>query len=103
MEILTWLKNKEFIEDRSWKQEDKDGLNFYSFGKGDYRFEIKKNWNKKYKSAPYTDVMISLFDCKGEIYSSEGFIGWLGQKHLVSFDKEITRELFDEIIKHFEI
>jgi hypothetical protein len=104
MKIIKWLEDKGFVNDRSWKKEDKDGLNFYSFGKGDYRFEIKKDWNKKFTSAPYTNFMLSIFNCKDEWWGEPmNCLMWMGQKYLCGFDKEISKELFDEICKHYNI
>ncbi len=99
-ELSSWLAQKGFFNDRGWKEKDR-GMGFYSFGRGKFRVEIRTGWNLNYSS--YGPIFVQFIDCEKEVYSSGGYIGWMGQHVLQTFKEPFTRSLFDEICKHHGI
>jgi hypothetical protein len=100
-ELLEFLKENDFIEDRSWENPDEDGLMFYSLKKDNFRVEIKENWNTKYST--YENITLSILDCKSESYSNSGYIGYMGQRHLITLDNPNSKNLLIELFNHFKI
>lgn len=103
--IFRWLHDLGYVNDRGWKTTGSKFDNFYSYSKSGskFRFEIKTSWNLRYDF--YPSFMLYILDCTDEVYmdAKSGYMGWLGQKQLIHFDREISKELFIEICKHFEI
>ena len=98
--ILIWLTEKGFINDRSWNNLNSEER-FYSLKKHNLRVEIKVDWNLKYHS--YTDFVLYFLDCEKEIYldGKGGYLGYIGQKNLCSFDRQISEKLFNELYEHY--
>lgn len=95
-ELTSWLRDKNFLNDRGWTQ---DGVSFYSFKKGNYRIEAKFNWNLKHvENKP---LMINILDCEKEYKDERNSIGWMGQKYLHTFKKPISQTLFNELCEHY--
>ena len=99
-DITSRCEQQGFENDRGWEQPDKKGLHHYSFGKGNYRFEINLNWNKSYTH--YEPLLITFLDCSKE-YRGEplNFHGWMGQSRLHKFTKPISRSMFDALCEHY--
>ncbi len=97
-EISKWLQEKGFVNDRGWK-EKREGMGFYSFVKGQFRVEIKTDWDIKY--AWHTPIYLQILDCEKEFYSNEGYIGWIGQRVLNSFTKPFSRSMFDNLCEYY--
>lgn len=95
-ELTSWLRDKNFLNDRGWTH---DGISFYSFRKGNYRFELKFNWNLEWiENKP---VMINLLDCEREYRDEQNPFMWEGQKYLHTFKKPISQKLFNELCEHY--
>lgn len=93
-ELSKWLQEKGFLNDRGWKEKH-EGMGFYSFSKGKFRVEIKTDWNLK---NDWCDpIYVQILDCEKEFYSNNGYIGWMGQKVLQSFNKPFSRSMFDNL------
>jgi hypothetical protein len=99
-EFINWLNEKGFIDDRSWKN-DKEEMKFYSLVKGNYRFEIKLNWDKKYDF--YKPIVINFIDCTNEFYPGGNIEMYMGQKFLLKFEKPISRSMFNCICEEYEL
>ena len=97
-----WLQEKGFVNDRGWKHKN-EGRGFYSFVKGNIRFEIKTDWNLKYSW--YDAIFVQIIDCKNEFYCNGGggYIGFMGQIVLQSFSKPFSRTFFDELCSYYEL
>jgi len=77
-------------------------MNFYSFVKGDYRFEIKLDWHKEYTS--YEPIIINFIDCGKEWWGeSLNALMWIGQNTLHTFNKPITQSMFINICEQYEV
>lgn len=100
IELTKWLLEKGFVNDRGWNKEE-EGLGFYSYVKGNFRFEIKTNWNIKYDFE--SEISVQIKDCTKEVYCDAGYIGWLGQNVLISLKKPFSRQLFDGLCEYYEI
>jgi hypothetical protein len=100
-EFINWLNEKGFVDDRSWNSNEEREDKFYSFVKGIYRFEILLNWNKKYDS--YKPIVINFIDCSKEIYPGGNILMYLRQKHLLRFEKPISRSMFNCICEEYEL
>jgi len=94
-EICEWLQERGFVNDRGWEKKQESGMMFYSFFKGNYRFEIRLNWHRP--------IVLSIIDCEKEVYRNSDYIGWMNQKLLNTFEKPFSRTLFNELCEHYGI
>ena len=101
IEFLRWLLKKEFVDDRSWNGNEEREDKFYSFVKGNYRFEVKLNWNIKYDF--YKPIVINFIDCTNELYPGGSIQMYLGQKHLLRFESPISFSMLEGICEQYEL
>ena len=101
IDFLHGLLKKGFVDDRSWNGNEEREDKFYSLVKGNYRFEIKLNWHKKYDS--YKPIVINFIDCTNEIYPGGSIQMYLGQKHLLKFESPISFPMLEGICEQYEL
>lgn len=99
--LCEWLHEKGFVNDRGWKTKNEEGMGYYSFVKDKFRIDILTDWTVKFDW--YGDIVIQIKDCENETYSVDCYVGWLGQKVLNTFNKPISKNLFEELLKYYEI
>lgn len=103
--FIYYLITFNFTEDRSWNSVGERGENFRSFRNGNLRIEIKIDWDKVYDS--YPKIMITLLDCSKEFYNDGSkatlfsFIGWMGQKEIITFYEIPPTTLIKELLNYY--
>ena len=101
-DLISWLEEMGFKNDRGWDHADEQGLHFYSFVKGNYRFEIRMNWHKKYST--FDLIHINFLNCANEHRGEPfGAAMWMGQRQLLLFTESISRSLFINLCVHYKI
>ena len=99
-ELIKWLQEKGFNNDRGWNKKNEYGMKFYSFVKGNYRFEIKLDWNKKFDW--YAPILINFVDCEKEWWGEPmNCLIWMDQNYLHTFKKPFFRSTFDALCKEY--
>jgi hypothetical protein len=95
-ELIEWAKSNGFEDtEQTWKQPQESTM-FYSFKKNGYRVEVKENW--------YGEHLLCVFlDCRNEIYSSVGFVGFFGQNVIITIKSPKSENLLNEILKQYDI
>ena len=101
-ELIKWLQEKGFLNDRGWDKKGELGMKFYSFVKGNYRFEIKLGWDKRFDW--YEPILINFLDCEKEWWGEPmNCLMWMGQNNLHTFKKPFSRSMFDAICEQYGI
>lgn len=100
-ELFSEIRNCGFdLDQYTWKSKDEKGLGYYSFAKGTNKIEVKTDWCNRYTH--YPKLHISFIDQSNAFHCTGGYTGWMGNKVLGMFEKPISKELFLQLINHYE-
>ena len=93
-ELIQWAIDRGFTINKTYDK--KTGC--IDLEKGDYVIEVEIN----YYQTPFN---IGFYDYSTATYNdgTNGLLGWFFMKHLCSFNKPISKELFNELCNYYDL
>lgn len=88
----------------SWCEETRKknkGASFDTYQKGNIWIQIEEHWDKLYSSSKPYKLVINDMSKAG--YSTQGFVGWMGENRLMGLNKKPSLEYFKLSLKHLEV